>query len=895
MKVTDQGNVSIGLTNALFSLPIGTAFDSSSNFYVCDFLNHRIREITPTGVVTTIVGNGLAASTTPGTGTGVSIAYPFGIALDGSGNAYFTEYPGFVRRLVLSTGAVSAVGTTSGNTRSPLVIGSTIFVTQGTAGTIATMGVSGTPASNTLYPLFPAVTYSPFSLVYDNVSRIYLAANTYIMRLGPWGVGISSATSTGTTMTFTTSSAHGFAVGDLVSVQGATGPTSSTNITSISGSGSAAIVTVNIGASAGILPGHMVTISGAPPYNGTYCVLTVPTGTQITFLSTMTGVATLSSATLTWCQYALGWRALTSASGSTFAVTGTLLTNTGTFSSGRASVASVFAGSNVLVTTDGNGTAARFNNVTGLCIDPTNTILYASEYSGNVIRRITISDAGVTTIAGTVGVAGYVDARGTRAIFNNPSHLTIDSSGSNLYISDQSGAKIRRLNIPTSNVTTYAGTGVNGFADGSVPTTTIVNNTLSAGSVGVNTTTPLAPLTVNSISGVSGGGSFYSTCNCAMMVFGSNSPLPTDVGGNATALFFSTDYVANGLGASIGLGGRAFDYPGNGGPFMMYGKITGGSDGGTSYGGILSFATISNNGIMYERMRITSNGNVGINCNAPVQTLDVGGILGLFTPSDGFGGTTRFAMYTYGNTFNINPRTSGGAYNSIAGLVVASNGNVGIQCNAPAAYALAVEGQAMVSVGITPQLTVRGTSSTGGGVIRLSNANTGGFWNISGPDSGYTLYIVNPSSTGVYLGNGAQSWTAASDSRLKTIIEPVSNATSAFEAITPVYYTLNACINDKRRIGVIAQEVLPHFPEVVDTDANGMYGVRYSELVSPLITAIKELSARLSNVEAMLAAAGTTGPTGTTESTGPTGTTESTGPTGTTESTGPTGTTDSTP
>lgn len=220
---------------------------------------------------------------------------------------------------------------------------------------------------------------------------------------------------------------------------------------------------------------------------------------------------------------------------------------------------------------------------------------------------------------------------------------------------------------------------------------------------------------------------------------------------------------------------------------------------------------------------------------------------------------------------------------------ITSNGNVGINCNAPT-RTLDVDGQMGVSFGTAPQLTVRGTNSTGGGVIKLSNFDNAGVWNIAGPDSGFTLYIRNAGNTGVALGNGAQSWTTASDSRLKTIIEPVSNATSAFEAVTPVYYTLNACINDKRRIGVIAQEVVTHFPELVDTDANGMYGVRYSELVAPLITAVKELSARLSNVEARLAAATVaTGPTGTTGPTGPTGTTDSTEPTGTTGPTGPTG------
>jgi hypothetical protein len=270
---------------------------------------------------------------------------------------------------------------------------------------------------------------------------------------------------------------------------------------------------------------------------------------------------------------------------------------------------------------DGTGTAASFNQPLGICTDGTN--LYVSDSSGNAIRKIVISSTVVTTLAGPS--YGTTDATGSAARFNFPNVLAIDAANSNLYIPDRYNNKIRKLNLATRAVTTYAGTGVAGFADGSVPTTTTVNNTLFAGSVGVNNAAPLAPFTVNNTSGGSGGGSFYSTCNCAMMVFGSNNPLPSDTGGNATALFFSTDYVANGLGASIGLGGRAYDYPSNGGPLMVYGRITGGSDGGGAYGGMLSLATISSGGNMTERMRITSNGYVGINCNAPAYTLDVSG------------------------------------------------------------------------------------------------------------------------------------------------------------------------------------------------------------------------------------------------------------------------------
>jgi hypothetical protein len=128
------------------------------------------------------------------------------------------------------------------------------------------------------------------------------------------------------------------------------------------------------------------------------------------------------------------------------------------------------------------------------------------------------------------------------------------------------------------------------------------------------------------------------------------------------------------------------------------------------------------------------------------------------------------------------------------------------------------------------------------------------FMQLWGPGTDNIFNITNQAGTGVSLTSGAQSWGTVSDSRLKTIIEPISNATAGFETITPMYFTLNADTDKIRRIGVIAQEILPHFPETVSQSGDGMYGVRYSELIAPLITAVKELSGRLSNVEAKLAA-----------------------------------------
>lgn len=112
---------------------------------------------------------------------------------------------------------------------------------------------------------------------------------------------------------------------------------------------------------------------------------------------------------------------------------------------------------------NGVGDAANFFNPTGITTDGTN--LYVSDTVNNTIRKIAIASGMVTTFAGTVGVAGSVDAIGTAAIFNNPKAITTD--GVNLYIADTLNHTIRRIVLATGVVTTFAGTaGVSGAVDG---------------------------------------------------------------------------------------------------------------------------------------------------------------------------------------------------------------------------------------------------------------------------------------------------------------------------------------------------------------------------------------------------------------------------------------------
>jgi len=110
---------------------------------------------------------------------------------------------------------------------------------------------------------------------------------------------------------------------------------------------------------------------------------------------------------------------------------------------------------------NGTGTAAHFDNSYGFAMDASGNF-YVADVNNNKIRKVTA--AGVTTTFAGSGGQGSQDATGTSATFNGPLDVAIDGSG-NLFVSDESNNKIRKI-TPAGVVTTFAGSGLEGSADG---------------------------------------------------------------------------------------------------------------------------------------------------------------------------------------------------------------------------------------------------------------------------------------------------------------------------------------------------------------------------------------------------------------------------------------------
>lgn len=129
--------------------------------------------------------------------------------------------------------------------------------------------------------------------------------------------------------------------------------------------------------------------------------------------------------------------------------------------------------SNNAGSTNGTGTAASFNRPFGIAIDAAGN-LYVADEGNDLVRKIS-TGAVVTTLAGMAGVPGAINGMDTLASFNKPFGVAVDGSG-NVYVAD-AGNNIIRAITPAGLVSTFAGTGKPGGANGT--DTASFNNPLS--------------------------------------------------------------------------------------------------------------------------------------------------------------------------------------------------------------------------------------------------------------------------------------------------------------------------------------------------------------------------------------------------------------------------------
>ncbi len=107
-------------------------------------------------------------------------------------------------------------------------------------------------------------------------------------------------------------------------------------------------------------------------------------------------------------------------------------------------------------------TIATVQRPTGLAVDEQGNI-YAAESAAGCIRKIDANNT-VTSFTGQCGSPGFADGPPASARFRNPSGLAFDVEG-NLLVADNENHRIRKVD-PQGHVTTIAGTGTPGWADG---------------------------------------------------------------------------------------------------------------------------------------------------------------------------------------------------------------------------------------------------------------------------------------------------------------------------------------------------------------------------------------------------------------------------------------------
>jgi len=450
---TVAGNGSVGSSGdggpALSAQVVASsvAVDGMGNLFVGDG-NSRIRKIIPSGIITTIAGNGrFGFSGDGGPATAAQLNQPYGITLDGDGNLFIAD---FANRRIRKMTAGGVIATVAGD-------GVSAFSGDGGPAVAAQLGS----------PFDVAVTADGSLLIATGNGRIRRVAPTGIITsvagtgTGNFGGDGGPAVSVNTELLFPTSAALDKAGnlffidatrirkvssnGTITTVAGATDLGPGTRGIVVDGAGNLLVVDVANHRIRKISPdGTLTTVagSGTPGFSGDGGPAT---SAQLNFPAAL---------------------ALDSEGNLLVADNGNhrirKMTASGVMSTVAGTGVSGFGGDG------GPAVSAMIRQPTGVAVDGAGNLLIV-DTGNNRIRKI--NTAGImTTVAGD-GMRGYNGDGGPAisARLNAPAGIAVDTAG-NLFIADSSNHRVRRI-TPGGIITTIAGNGFHGFSGDGGPST----------------------------------------------------------------------------------------------------------------------------------------------------------------------------------------------------------------------------------------------------------------------------------------------------------------------------------------------------------------------------------------------------------------------------------------